>query len=148
MKRLCFLLIGSSLLVVNFYKSDIHPEYSLQREPLVLGAQMIFGFGTPTESPYPEMPYQMPRPKFYVVVAEPNGYCIAEGCGHVGERVMATGGWIQVYNTKFVETMEFFELENNEEQLKVIVSDRYGKVVGIHPNKGLNDVAALLSDLP
>ncbi|NQU82330.1 MAG: hypothetical protein HQ539_00025 [Parcubacteria group bacterium] len=120
---------------------------SIQHEPLVLGGQIMFGFGTPTESPYPEMPYQIPRPKFYVAVAEPDGYCVADMCGLEGASIKTMNGWLQVYNTKFVETKEFFEFDlskNKEVSSMVIVSDQNGKIIGIYPNKGLTDVMDIL----
>lgn len=57
------------------------------------------------------------------------------------------GGWLQVYNTKFVETREFFgfeSLKNKETQSAIIVSDGDGKIAGIYLNKDLDDVEEIL----
>ena len=131
----------------NIAKFDFYLLNSIQRESLVLGGKIMFGFGTPTESPYPEMPYQVPQPKFYVAVAEPDGYCVADMCGLEGTSIKTMDGWLQVYNTKFVETKEFFEFDlskNKEMSSMVIVSDQNGKIIGIYPNKGLTDVMDIL----
>ena len=136
-----------NLLGGDIRKSDSHQRISIQRIPLVLGAQMIFGFGTPTESPYAEMPYQIPKPKFYVTVAEPDRHCVIHICGLDGSLIKTIGGWVQVYNTKFAETVEFFELDspkNHGAQTMVIISDENGKIVGIYPNKNFSDVISIL----
>lgn len=132
-------------------RKDPSSKVLMQPPPLVLGAQMTFGFGTPTESPYPETPYQAPRPKFYIAVAEPDRYCVVDTCGPIGSFIKTIGGWVQVYNTKFVETRGFFELglpKNKNVETVVIVSDENGKIVGIYPNKGFNDIISILGRLP
>ena len=61
------------------------------------------------------------------------------------------GGWAQVYNTRFVETREFFELDspvNEDVQKIVVVSDKNGKVVGVYPRKGFDDIISILGQLP
>jgi len=113
----------------------------------ILGEEMMFGFGTPTESPYPEKPYQIPRPKFYIAIAEPNKHCVVDICGIDGSFIKTIGGWIQVYNTKFVETKEFFGLdlpENKNIEKMTIIGDNTGKIMGIYHNKGLKDVIEIL----
>lgn len=128
-------------------KSDIYQANLTQHEPLVLGAQMVFGFGTPTESPYLERPYQTPRPKFYVVIAESDRHCVVDICGPEGSLIKTMGGWVQVYNTKFAGTREFFELDlpkNKDAQSATIISDQNGRVAGIYPNKNFGDVIAVL----
>ena len=145
------LLCAFGISYVYGERKDLSSRVSMQRPPLVLGAQMTFGFGTPTESPYPEMPYQTPRPKFYVAVAEPDRYCVVHICGPIGSFIKTIGGWVQVYNTKFVETREFFELnlsKNKNVETMVVVSDENGKIVGIYPNKGFNDIIYILGRLP
>ncbi len=160
-KRFHFILIGACLLISALYickeygfslangirKSDFHQTNSIQREPLALGTQMVFGFGTPTESPYPEIPHQTPKPKFYVVVAEPDRHCVADICGIDGSIIKTIGGWVQIYNTKFAETRNFFELDsskNKDTETMILVSDENGKIVGIYPNKKFNDVISVL----
>ena len=136
-----------ALLEKDIRKADFYQTNSIQREPLALGAQMVFGFGTPTESPYPEKPYQAPKPKFYIVVAEPDRHCVVDICGVEGSIIKTIGGWAQIYNTKFAETRDFFEFDipkNKDVETMVIVSDENGKIVGIYPNKKFNDVIAIL----
>lgn len=164
-KRFYFVLIGVCILMSMLYiykgyesslendirKSDFHQTNSIQREPLALGAQMVFGFGTPTESPYLETPYQTPKPKFYVVVAEPDRHCVADICGIEGSIIKTIGGWAQIYNTKFAGTRDFFEFDkpkNKDIKTMVIISDENGKIAGIYPNKKFNDVIGILKFHP
>lgn len=133
------------------FEKKLYQANLSQFSPPILGGQIVFGFGTPTESPYLEKPYQTPRPKFYVAIAEPDRHCVVDICGVDGSIIKTIGGWVQVYNTKFSETNRFFALDlpaNKNTQTMIIVSDGSGKIVGIHPNKKFENVIDILKLYP
>ncbi|MFH1192157.1 MAG: hypothetical protein V1655_01655 [bacterium] len=122
--------------------------FNRQTEPLKLGqlkigGEMPGGPGDTTFAPYMKIPIS----KFYVSVMEPNSWCINEDCNLDGAFIQTMGGWLEVNHTGDPTLDEFYGLdlpENKNIKSLVLIGDRDGKIVGIYPSRGLDDVIPIL----
>jgi hypothetical protein len=109
--------------------------------PLILGGESPIGPGSMTFAPE----LRIPSTRFYIGVAEKDVWCIFEECAPAGARVAALGGWLQGEDTEQWATREDFGLEgNNAVSSVVVVANERGKLVGIYPNKTVDNLEAIL----
>lgn len=113
--------------------------------PLRLGE----GMPTGTAGDYTFAPLQkIPPSKFYVVVVHDGWWCSMEDCGIDGAYVGTMGGWLQTEKPNVFPDVTLLtgldREENKGVHSLVIVGDRNGKMVGIYPHRGLQDVLPIL----
>jgi len=123
-------------------------EEPLNFTPLKIGKEMPFGPGGWTFAPYMEIPASQ---KFYVSIIQDELWCSGGDCGIDGSLIETMGGWLQVANTAQPTDKEFFGLylpENQYIKSLVVVGDKEGKIVGLYPNKGFEDILAILKNHP
>ncbi len=124
---------------VSYFNRQTEP---LKLGPLKMGGEMPGGHGDTTFAPYMKIPIS----KFYVSVAEPDTGCINEDCNLDGAYIQTMGGWLEVKHTG-VTIDELFGLdmpENKNIKSIVLIGDQDGKIAGIYPNRGLDDVIPIL----
>ncbi|MFC1613451.1 hypothetical protein ACFL23_03920 [Patescibacteria group bacterium] len=111
---------------------------------LKLGGETISGQGGWTLAPYMEIPAS----KFYVTGIQDEIWCIIEECGLDGAFIQTMGGWLQMDTTigspDIKEEAGFNLPENKNIKSIVLIGDQDGKIAGIYPSKGLDDVIAIL----
>ncbi len=109
--------------------------------PLKLGGDMPLGPGSYTLAP----PMHIPPARFHIEVAQKDLGCVFEYCIPEGEKIAALGGWLQGENTQQPEIKEIFGLsENKDVTTVVVVGDKDARIVGIYPNKNIDDVPSIL----
>ena len=110
---------------------------------LKLEDEMPFTEGYNTFAPI----YKVPKSKFYIAIGEPELWCIQEDCGDIGMYVKNLGGWLEGGDVSQVTIDEIFGLdaeENKNVKKIILVGDGDSKLVGIYPNKGIDDVEEIL----
>lgn len=122
------------------------------RELLGLGPLKIGG-DIPLD-PKPEE-IQMPRDilhaiKFYVNVVQSKFGCTLKYCNIEAAIIDTLGGWLEAEETRVtIDELVGLDLEENKNVKSiVIIGDQKGKIVGIFPNKTLNDVIPILKFYP
>ena len=109
--------------------------------PLALGGESPVGPGAATFAPE----LYIPSSRFYIGVAQKDFWCVFEECSPLGARVAALGGWLQGEDTDHWTTAEDFGLEKYAGVTSVaVVGNKDGKIVGIYPNKTMDDVGSIL----
>lgn len=108
---------------------------------LVLGDDHPLGYGYVTF--YPEN--NIPQSHFYITVVEKDLWCVFEGCSLEGAHTRMMGGWLQGQDTDNSQIADEIGLEKNSDVSSlVIVANGENRIVGLYPNNGLGDVAAIL----
>lgn len=112
--------------------------------PLVLGGESPIGPGSATFAPE----LSIPPSQFYIGVAEKNlkdFWCVLEECSPLGEKVASLGGWLQGDDTNHWTSAEDFGLtERTDVASVIVVGNKEGRLVGIYPNKDMDDLNDLL----
>jgi len=112
--------------------------------PLKLGYTAPFGPGDPTAHPYKTVPVS----KFYVfvVASKVPTMCTFEECGVGGDVVERMGGWIT--GDEQAESALMVGLSESKvrqgEQSIIVVADKNSRIIGIYPNRTMNDLLAIL----
>ena len=108
---------------------------------LSLGGESPLGPGAATFAPE----LHIPPSRFYIGIAQKGIWCVFEECGLIGSTVAALGGWLQSEDAMQPTVAEDFGLSENQRVASVIiVGDKKGKIVGIYPNKGVDDLSFVL----
>lgn len=108
---------------------------------LSLGKESPIGPGAMTFAPE----LQIPPSRFYIGVAQENKWCVFDECAPLGARIAAVGGWLQGEDAKQWATIEDFGLKENPHiSSVVVVANRKGDLVGIYPNRDMDDLNDLL----
>lgn len=154
--RLFFLvLIVSGVAIVFVFRAEFRRDHTSELikgvnkfEHLVLGGEMPLRPGDMTFAPYKKIPPS----KFYVniaSVATKAPWCIQGDCSSGGAYVETMGGWLQMENSpQAISEIFNLNLENNNIKSLVIVGDQNAKIVGIFPNRGLQDLIPILKLYP
>jgi len=109
---------------------------------IALGGEMIGGPGSDTFAPQLIIP---PSKKFYIEVVQENLWCVFEECSPEGQIVAILGGWLQGENTEQPAIENDYNLYENEKVKSiVVVGDKTGRIVGIYPNKTIDDLLTIL----
>ncbi|MFH1187302.1 MAG: hypothetical protein V1688_00390 [bacterium] len=139
--------INSSPIVLELDRKTINlgPIVGVERfGNLKLGGKTISGQGDLTFAPYLEIPPS----KFYVTIVQEDSWCIIEDCSIDGALIQTMGGWLQMDKTGVSpDTKEEAGLnlpENKNIKSIVLIGDQDGKIAGIYPNRGLDDVIPIL----
>lgn len=122
---------------------------SVQRfGPLNIGDDTLSGPGDWTFAPYMEIP----AAKFYVTVVNDEFWCSNEDCGLDGAFIQTMGGWLQVESVSVnsdLPSMSGLDLEENKNVKSVVlIGNSDGKIVGIYPNRTLDDALGILRQHP
>ena len=117
--------------------------------PIKLGDKIISGGqGDFTFAPLLEIPAS----NFYVTIVQDESWCANEECGLRGAIVETFGGWLQMenpHNYPDLASMAGLDLpENQHVKSIVLIGDRDSKIVGIYPDKGLEDIFSILKKHP
>jgi hypothetical protein len=112
--------------------------------PLKLGSPAPDRPGDRTAHPY----MTVPKSKFYVFVVArkvPTN-CTYEECGVNGDVVERMGGWIT--GDEQAESAEMVGLSESAvrrgEQSIIVISNKNARIIGIYPNRTMNDLLAIL----
>ena len=109
--------------------------------PLKLGDDVPVGPGAYTFVPPPVIPTS----RFYVSVVQKDLWCVFEECCPGCARIKELGGWLQGEDTDQPVIGEIFGLRDNTKVKSIIViGNQDAKIVGIYPNKNIDDLFAVL----
>jgi hypothetical protein len=109
---------------------------------MTIGGEMQGGPGTSTFAPQRIIPVDK---KFYIQVIQDNLWCIFEECSREGKVVDVLGGWLQGENTRQPTIAHsYFLYDNKKVDSLIIVGDKNGIIVGIYPNKKIEDLLFVL----
>jgi hypothetical protein len=124
-------------------------EYSVSEfGPLKLGSLAPERPGSPTAHPYKTVP----KAKFYVFIVSHKipTMCTFEECGINGDIVRRMGGWIS--GDEQAESAEAVGLQESAvrrgEQSMIVISGENAKIIGIYPNRTMNDLPSILKRHP
>ncbi|MFH1030650.1 MAG: hypothetical protein V1770_05325 [bacterium] len=140
---------GAGIFFIRFLKqeSSIYPGPIVGIEKfgnLKIGGKTISGEGEHTFAPYMKIPHS----KFYITVVQEGTRCINEDCSIDGVFIQTMGGWLQMDNTRTdpeTKNEAGFNLpENKNIKSLVLIGDQNGRIAGIYPNRGLDDVIPIL----
>lgn len=116
--------------------------------PLKLGERAPMGPGDGTFYPY----RWIPKSKFYMYVVQKDlRDCIFDDCHPYGKFIEQNGGWLEGISIKQPDTADMFGLERDEvlegKSSIVVVADGNSRLIGIYPNKTVNDLSLILRRL-
>ncbi len=140
---LIFILFAvvESMIIFNLNSSLLHGGVR-KFGTMTLGGEMIGGPGGYTFAPELTVPYSK---KFYIEVVQKNLWCTFGGCSPRGQIVAILGGWLQGENTEQPAIENDYNLYENEKVKSiVVVGDKDGRIVGIYPNKNIDDLLSIL----
>ena len=152
MKKYKFFLATISIVAVVFIMIEVIIVFNLNRSlfyggvirfgPMALGGEMIGGPGSDTFAPQLIIPSSK---NFYIEVVQENLWCVFEECSSEGQVVYILNGWLQGENIEQPTIKNDYGLRENEKvKSLVIVGDKYGRIVGIYPNKTIDDLLSIL----
>lgn len=122
-------------------------EWSEKFDPLRIGGDM------PLE-PQPEQMLMsrdvLATVKFYVNVVQSKLGCTLRYCDVEVAKIYTLGGWLEAEETQVTidEAVGLDLKENQNVKSIVIIGNQKGKIVGIFPNKTINDVISILKFYP
>lgn len=109
--------------------------------PLMLGGDAPIRADSSTFAPQ----LNIPSSKFYIGVAQKNLWCTFENCSPHGKVVAILGGWLQSDDTDHPTTKDDYGVGyDTTVKSIVVVGDKYGRIVGIYPNKTIDDLLYIL----
>lgn len=142
--------VGAITFIFKYYVKDSTDLTVSVNEfgPLKIGDDTISGPGDWTFAPY----IKIPAAKFYVTVVTDKFWCSNDDCGLDGALIQTMGGWLQadsVNNNPDLSSMSGLDLKwNRNVKAIVFIGNKDGKIVGIYPNRTLNDVLDILKKHP
>ncbi|MFA4872651.1 MAG: hypothetical protein WC659_01810 [Patescibacteria group bacterium] len=141
------LILVTGLAALVLYRFRVSAPLRSVREfgPLTLGSSMpLAGPGDWTFAPYKKIP----ESDFYVLVVQYDNWCIQASCSLDGALVQTMGGWLQGETTRnfpdLPEIIGFDREENRKVKSIVVIGDSKGRIAGIYPNKGMEDLIPVL----
>lgn len=147
MRKPIFLFVGLMFVAVfslghYFYKypSLLHGGVR-EFGSLMLGRDYAGGEGSYTFAPT----RYIPNSRFYITVVQKDLWCVFEYCSPEGIKIKSLGGWLQGENTDQPTIWSEYGLETNPSvESVIVVADKNNKLVGIYPNKKIDDIPAIL----
>ena len=146
-QNLFLLIIIAILIIVLGISKYLNLNTSILRGGVIefggfsLGGKMPLGEGATTFAPE----LHIPPSKFYLGIVQKSIWCALEDCGVIGNKVAALGGWLQGENANQPEIKEDFGLNDHVDVSSiVIVGNKHSVIVGIYPDKTMDDVAEIM----
>lgn len=136
------LIIMSGIFTLRGFPISFFHGGVLRFGPLTLGGESPIGPGSTTFAPE----LSIPPSRFYIGVAEKDVWCVFEECSPLGGKIAARGGWLQGEDTDHWTTAEDFGLKGRTDVASVVVvGNKEGRLVGIYPDKTMDNLASILA---
>lgn len=145
-KYLTKIILGilATAIVVFVYLSFFFFRSSRSFGPLTLGGPTVLKIGDGASAPY----YSIWESRFYVYVIQKDmDYCAFENCGAGGLLVRCMEGWISADVAAAADEYGLKESDvRSGKASMVVVADKDQKIVGIYPNRTIQNVPYILKN--
>lgn len=117
-----------------------------------LGKELPFNYRPGDKSVWAPPDEKIPLSKFFVYIAKENFWCIWESCGLEGEKIKLFGGYLAGFTLNQPVFAEDFGFDDKRIRGRyasvIIIGDQNAKIVGIYPNKDIDDLFAVIKFHP